>query len=234
MHSFEVGDYGNQFFCLDFSPDGKQFAMGAKDKTIRIIDEHTKTLIDTLQGGMGAQGHSNRVFSVKYVPEDPNLLVSGGWDNTVLLWDLRSSKVVNSFYGPHICGDSLDIRNGKILAGSYESSDNLYIIDLEIFEEDRKVNWYGEGFKKTEDQLPSSLYSAMYTRDGSHAIVGRASPNEVRIFRTDDSEEDKVVSSISDLESTPLAMDVAHSSNQFAFGTADGCLRIMNLTETED
>ena len=35
-------------------------------------------------------GHSNRVFSLKFVAEDPNLLVSGGWDNTVQVWDVRA------------------------------------------------------------------------------------------------------------------------------------------------
>ncbi|CAI2374343.1 unnamed protein product [Moneuplotes crassus] len=233
LHTLDLSDHGSQFFCLDFSPDGKNLALGAKDKTIRIVDEHTKTLVSTLEGGTGVLGHSNRVFSVKYIPEDPNLIISGGWDNTVLLWDLRTSKVVSSFYGPHICGDSLDIRNGKILAGSYHNSDNLYLIDLETLELDQKINWYGDGFKKKDGKSPSSLYSALYTSDGSHIIAGGASPNEVRIFKN---EEDghKVVSSISDLESCPLSIDVAHSSNQFAFGTADGYLRIMNLTESED
>ena len=69
-------------------------------------------------------------FSVKYNPDDANMLVSGGWDNTVLLWDLRTPKCAGSIYGPHICGDSIDIRDGNILASSYESENNLYLIDM--------------------------------------------------------------------------------------------------------
>ena len=233
LHTMEP-EGTNQFFCLDYSPDGKQFAMGAKDKTIRIVDEHTKTYLDTLSGGMGVQGHSNRVFSVKYVPDDPNLLVSGGWDNTVLLWDIRAGKVVKSFYGPHICGDSLDIRDGKILAGSYSNSDNLFTIDLKTMELDHQINWFADGFAKNEETRTSSLYSVMYTSDGEHIVAGGASPNEVRIFKNDSIEGNKVVSCISDLNMAALTLDVAHHSNQFAFGTADGYLRIMNLTEATD
>lgn len=29
------------------------------------------------------QGHNNRLFSVKYKKEEPNILVSGGWDQNV-------------------------------------------------------------------------------------------------------------------------------------------------------
>jgi WD40 repeat protein len=37
------------------------------------------------------------------------MILTGGWDNTVQFWDLRVGAAVRSFYGPHICGDSLDI-----------------------------------------------------------------------------------------------------------------------------
>jgi len=86
---------------------------------------------------------------------------------------------------------------------------------------------------KSEDTRPSSLYSNMYTSDGGHIIAGGASPNEVRILKNDD-EGHKVVSCISDLDSACLTIDTANKSDQFAFGTADGYLRIMNLTDAED
>jgi len=54
-------------------------------------------------------GHSNRIFCVKYHPKDSNMLVSGGWDNTVMLYDVRSGGPVQWAYGPHICGgDAID------------------------------------------------------------------------------------------------------------------------------
>ena len=35
------------------------------------------------QGSLAPDGHTSRVFSLKFDPTDPNILYSGGWDKTV-------------------------------------------------------------------------------------------------------------------------------------------------------
>jgi len=37
-------------------------------------------------------GHGSRVYCIKFDREDPNILVSGGWDKQVMLWDVRTNK----------------------------------------------------------------------------------------------------------------------------------------------
>ena len=64
-------------------------AVAGKDCRIRIYDEATKSLTMTMKMLGENPGHSNRIFSVKFSPYNPNLLVSGGWDNTLQLNDLR-------------------------------------------------------------------------------------------------------------------------------------------------
>ncbi len=44
--------------------------------------------------------------------DDPNLLLSSGWDSNVQIWDIRKKGSVGCFYGPSISGDSLDYKNG--------------------------------------------------------------------------------------------------------------------------
>ncbi len=87
-------------------------------------------------------GHSNRIFSVKFKADDPNLVLSGGWDNTVQIWDLRTGHSVRSIYGPHICGDALDVNaQGHILTGSWRPERALQVWDLGSGRPMRDIFW---------------------------------------------------------------------------------------------
>ena len=106
------------------------------DGAVRVYDETTQKLRATLRGGdsfgggVGGGGHTNRVFGVKYARHDENVIVSGGWDNTVQVWDERcggsgGGGAVRQMFGPHVCGDALDVARSEsgsateILAGSW-------------------------------------------------------------------------------------------------------------------
>jgi COMPASS component SWD3 len=46
---------------------------------------------------------------VKFIEEDPHLFLSGGWDGTMFLWDVRTHKAAKSIFGPFISGDTIDV-----------------------------------------------------------------------------------------------------------------------------
>ena len=77
LHS--ITEPNNQVYALDYSEDGKFFATAGKDAAVRVYDDSTKNLVVTMKGGSGnSHGHASRVFSLKFVKNDPNLLISGG------------------------------------------------------------------------------------------------------------------------------------------------------------
>lgn len=53
----------------------------------------SKKLKLKLEGSINFPGHTNRIFSLKFSKSDPNMLASGGWDKSVIIWDLAGTIV---------------------------------------------------------------------------------------------------------------------------------------------
>lgn len=70
--------------AVDYAYTGKAFATAGKDNMVRVYDEETKAVTHKLTGvKWQSHGHNNRIFSLKFKPDDANILVSGGWDSNV-------------------------------------------------------------------------------------------------------------------------------------------------------
>lgn len=84
----------NTIFSCEYSHDGLFFALGLKDYSIRVFDGLTKK--ETIKlGGIDNQkitGHQSKIFSLKFV-RDQKVLISGGWDDTLIFWDLISKDI---------------------------------------------------------------------------------------------------------------------------------------------
>jgi len=74
-----------------------------------------------------------------------NMLASGGWDNTVQIYDIRKKGPVGSIYGPHICGDAIDYYNDgfTLLTGSYRQDNVLELWDMRTLKKVRDIDWDG-------------------------------------------------------------------------------------------
>ena len=187
LHSME--DEDNQVYALDYNDEGTCFVAAGKDKAVRVYDEATKTMVVEMSGGAGystkaSPGHSNRVFSVKYVPGDENTVVSGGWDNTVQIWDIRTGASVRSFYGPHVCGDSVDVVGGNsnwILAAR-KSARNLGSWKWRKKED---IPWNSANSIAALAGQPSCmLYAAQFSKEGKGRFIaaGGSGANEAKVF----------------------------------------------------
>mmetsp|Transcript_707 Transcript_707/g.990 ORF Transcript_707/g.990 Transcript_707/m.990 type:complete len:215 (-) Transcript_707:240-884(-) len=99
-------------------------------------------------------GHGNRIFCVKFNKGDQNMIVSGGWDNNIFVYDMRYRGPVHAIYGPHICGDAIDFKSDgyTMLAGSYRGEDALEVYDLRMMKRSRVIPWQGNG---AEELLPN-------------------------------------------------------------------------------
>ena len=129
----------NEIYCLDYRTDGMLLASAGKDGMIRIYDEEHKGISSTLKWAEATDyrevpsgAHSSRVQSVKWFPGSENLLISGGWDKTVQLWDTRVDHSIGSFYGAYLCGDALDMTSDckQVVTASCRDENQIQLWDL--------------------------------------------------------------------------------------------------------
>jgi WD40 repeat protein len=72
--------------AVAFSPDGKLFATGSNDNTVKIWDVASRRELRMLQG------HSDHVLDLRF-SSDGSFLASLGYDKTVRIWDVGSGEV---------------------------------------------------------------------------------------------------------------------------------------------
>lgn len=153
----------NQLYTIDYNSEGNLLATAGKDKYVRIYDEHTKSIVLKMKESGLHCGHSNRIFCVKWDYSNPNIVASGGWDNTIQIYDIRRKGPVASFYGPHICGDAIDFKNDghTLLTGSYRQEEVLELWDLRKNKKFREIEWDGpkvsENYKQQSEQLENQM-----------------------------------------------------------------------------
>jgi len=225
-----ITERGNQLFCLDYFYDGSQFATAGRDRLVRIYDEATKRLVQTLQGGdlKNTAGHSNRVFSLKFHPQHPHIVLSGGWDNTVQVWDTRRGHSVKSLWNCYVCGDSVDFSSDgeRILTGSWRTEDALQIWDFGKGEMTETVEW-----KSPSSQSTCMIFSSQFSKDAQSSMIaaGGSQQNEAKFFCKDEQGKISPFGALISLPKPVFTLDFSPNSKMAAVGCADGQVRVLDL-----
>lgn len=209
-------------------PGGEMFATGGRDGDIRLYNEAKMSKFQILQEGNNVPKHKNRIYAIKFLNDNPNLLISAGWDKTVLLWDIRTCQSENYLYGPMICGDSLDYKNGTILTGSWRNEDQLELWDLKMMKRIGVIAW--EEFEENiRNKSKSYIYTCQFQKaKGNYIIAGSTGNNEIRLF--DINKEFKCVDGVKNLEQGVFSLDWANEKeNIFSYAGSNGLCGLIVL-----
>lgn len=225
-----ITESGNQIFCLDYFSDGSQFATAGRDRIVRVYDEVTKQQVQALQGGdlKDTAGHSNRIFSLKYHPTEPNIILSGGWDNTVQIWDTRRGHSVRSLWNCYLCGDAVDFSadGSEILTGSWRTENALQIWDYGSGELAETVEW-----RTASTQNTCMLFAAQFSKDpgSSMIIAGGSQENECKFFHRPERNKTEAFGALVQLPKPVFSADFSPNSKMAAVGSADGQVRVLEI-----
>ena len=235
----EIQEENNPLMCVDYSIDGMLFATGGNDKYVRLYDDNTKTLIRKLERHRyDLPEQSNRIFAVKFSKKDPNLLLSGGWDNTILLYDIRAREVCNYLYGPHICGDGMDLKDDLLLTVSWEKEDQIQLFDLRM---NKKIGVFQMNIEEKEDNKNtldnvSYLYSCRFNPVNKTFCVTGSNKNYLRIYDYNNLNNDNItegrikgIKDLNDLKHPCYCCDYNIKGTRLVYGCAKSKIDFLDL-----
>eukprot|EP00386_Alphamonas_edax_P006640 GDKI01021449.1.p1 GENE.GDKI01021449.1~~GDKI01021449.1.p1 ORF type:complete len:385 (+),score=92.15 GDKI01021449.1:75-1229(+) len=237
----QISEEGNQLFCIDYMRDGSQFAVAGKNREIHVYDEATKQLVTKCEASdsWGLRGHANRVFSLKCHPTEPHTILSGGWDNTVQIWDVRTGSSVRSIYGPFICGDALDVSEdgNTVLTGSWRTDKQLQLWDFKSGQLISDIPWksaaHATGPAGSVHNPPDAcmLYTAQFAKNATSNMIvaGGSGANEAKLFDRDSG--NVCFGTITSMSKGCYSADFSNDTSMVAVAGGDGAIRIMNVTQ---
>jgi len=224
-----IVEENNQTFALDIDPFEEKFVSCGKDYRVRVYDLETKELISKMIPVDSSEpGHAQRVFALKYKKDDPNWVISGGWDKTLQIHDIRKGGPVGYIFGPDLCSNALDIHDNLIVTGSYRGKNPLQIWDLRKKELIQNIEW-GYFDTKNENSENSYLNWAAISHSGDMIIAG-GKGQEVKFFEREEMEDESTsfsnIGKQSGFKDSVMCCSFANTSTDFVVGTADGTIKI--------
>ncbi|OHT07476.1 WD repeat protein [Tritrichomonas foetus] len=213
-----IREENNQIFALDLNKTGELVATAGLDTKIRLYDYKTQNLISVFEKSQEADsdiypGHTNRVFSVIFDPDDSNLMYSAGWDDTIQVWDKRVKGSVHSLFGSHVCSDSLSIFNKKIAAGSWRTRDQLQLWDMRTLTVEKTFTW--------KSKKHCLVYATRFSKDGQFIFAGGSGSNEFAAFSVSNGSQvcDSLV-----MKNTVFAIGLSADGKEISIGEGKGRL----------
>ncbi|KAI0194092.1 WD domain-containing protein [Xylaria flabelliformis] len=150
--------HGYEVLSLTVSADNARFASAGGDRSVFLWDVATAQTLRRFGGG-SSHGHSARINSVCFAGEDDSLVISGGLDASVRIWDVRSGapKPVQVLNDAKDAVSAVVAHGPEIVAGSVDGRIRTYDVRLG---------------RCVTDVVGPSVTSLSPTRDGKAVLVG--------------------------------------------------------------
>jgi WD40 repeat protein/tetratricopeptide (TPR) repeat protein len=216
------GYFGSGFEEVAFSPDGKRFASGSPDNSIRVWDTFSGSEIATLKGDKA------KLTSIVFSP-DGKRIVSGSHrtrvvgeieepgENTIRVWEAANGENISTFDAlESVTCMSLSPDGKRIATGSNSSVLRIWNIsgDGEVLTMRGENEEVGQGRSNT-------VYQVCFTQDGK-VVAGAYRDESIRLW---DSISGKLLLKLS-LKMMPYYIEIMKADPNAFYFNPDGYYRI--------
>jgi WD40 repeat protein len=208
---------------------------------MNLVSEHGTS---ELSGHTMVSGHQARVVALRAHTKDPNVFVTAGMDQMILLWDIRQPAAAGHFTGPNVTGDALDVAadGSAILTGSQRDSDQVELWDMRTLGQ----RWFTSGARPVgEDGIVAgnTPVTAGFSKDRSNRFIFSAgsSNNCAKVNATPALPNDGVeafgddmppLGEVAEYRGPPCpftCLDSSYSGWRAAFGSLDGTVSVIDM-----
>jgi WD40 repeat protein len=102
-------DIKNAFYCIDGDCVAGKVAVGAAHGVVKIGDQERGKMVQILKG------HLDDIYDIK-ANWDENMVITGAWDHTLGVFDLRSGKRVRTLTGHSAVVNRIDVCFEQMMA----------------------------------------------------------------------------------------------------------------------
>ncbi|KAG0049189.1 hypothetical protein BGZ83_005992 [Gryganskiella cystojenkinii] len=197
--------------CM-YSPDGKTFAVGLKGGSITLYNSSTWERIHS-----PLQGHEDSVFSLAYSTESDKI-VSGSFDKTVRLWDVKTGLTCHVFKG----------HSKKVNSVAYSPTRK----QIASCSDDRTIKLWDACtglILHTLDGHDDNVVSVVYSPLGNEVASG-SHDNTVRLWFVETGQIHHVFKGH---ENKVKSVAFSPTRNQIASGSYDGTVRVWDTEAGE-
>lgn len=123
---------GSNLLAMDVDSYGESFGIACADSSIRIYDMNTlqRSKVLVKMTGKNVNSQAAMIYSVKYHPEDSNILLSANASEKILFWDLRTGNYERVIFGPHLKGPGMDIHDNVVITTSHRETKQIEFWDF--------------------------------------------------------------------------------------------------------
>merc|ERR1719394_2342460 len=116
-------------------------------------------------------GHKSSVYALKHHPNDIWNFISAGWDDTVQFWDRREGRSNRKIFGPHICGQAIDIDPIQIIFEDHISLLGFNGVTVVLFVFGHEFLPFRSIFFFTQKASPHTSHDGQKYSNHSHSLV---------------------------------------------------------------
>ncbi|MBF0591747.1 MAG: metallophosphoesterase [Nitrospirae bacterium] len=213
MEDVEFGEmsylqgHGDTVNSVAISADGLKIVSGSKDRTLRIWDMYTGSLINTLEG------HSDSVHSVAISP-DGMKIVSGSWDRTIRIWDMNTGSLINTLEGHigSVTSIAINLDGTKIVSGSYDKTIRIWDMNT------------GSLINTLEGHI-GSVTSIAVSPDGTKIVSG----SEDKTIRIWDMNTGELINTLKEHVGSVCSVAITNDNKKIVSGSEDKTIRIWDM-----